>query len=294
MRVIITIAFLLFVASLSTNCNTFIANNTDSVYMDYNYEKLGYKLFKPAKKHFLNYDLEEISGLAYYKEGLLAAIEDEDGILYLIDAETGEIAKKIEFGDSGDYEGVEIIDNHVFVLDSDGDIFDFRLTENGEVDVDKEETDLSASNDTEGLGKIGNDLLIALKGSGDTDENNVDGKGIYHYRVFKRKIDEKEFLSIDEDELNEFISKRKYFNKVNDFDPSAIAIHPVTEDIYLLSADKVLVVFNREKEIKEVIRLNPVTYNQAEGICFAPDGTMYISSEGDGGKGKLMTIRYEK
>ncbi len=294
MRVIITIASLLFVASLSTNCDTFIAERTDSVYMDYNYQKLGYKLFKPVKKHFLNYDLEEISGLSYYKDGLLAAVEDEDGILYIIDAKTGEISKKIDFGDKGDYEGVEIIDNHVFVLDSDGDIFDFRLTGNDDLDVDKEETKLSASNDTEGLGRLGNDLLIALKGSGDIDDNKVDGKAIYLYSVFKRKINENEFLSIDEERLNEFISKRKYFNKVNDFDPSAIALHPITNDIYLLSADKVLTVFSKDKQLKEVIRLNPITYNQAEGICFAPDGTMYISSEGDGGKGKIMIIQYEK
>lgn len=293
MRVIITICSLLFVASLSTNCNTFIAERTDSVYMDYDYDKLGYKLYAPMAKHFLPYDLEEISGLSYYKDGLLAAVEDEDGILFLIETKSGEIAKKIEFGDSGDYEGVEIIDDHVFVLDSDGDIFDFRLSD-GDIDVDKEETELSASNDTEGLGRLGNDLLIALKGSGDIDDNKVDGKAIYRYSVFKRKIYEKEFLSIDEERLNEFISKRKYFNKVNDFDPSGIAVHPITNDIYLLSADKVIVVFNQEKNIKEVIRLNPITYNQAEGICFAPDGTLYISSEGDGGKGKLMTIKYEK
>ena len=110
----------------------------------------------------------------------------------------------------------------------------------------------------------------------------------------RKKLDEKELFSIEEDDLNDFIGNRKYFNRVNDFDPSGIAQNPLTKDIYVLSADKVLVVLNPDYKLKEVIKLNPVTYNQAEGICFDPSGTMYISSEGDGGKGKLIIINYAK
>ncbi|MTI22615.1 hypothetical protein E1176_16405 [Fulvivirga sp. RKSG066] len=292
MKELLTILAIIFIGSLSTNCESFISQSTDSVYMDYDHAKLGYKLYKPTKKHFLNYDLEEISGLSYYKDGLLAAVEDEGGDLFILDAATGEIKREIDFGNSGDYEGVEIIDNHAYILESDGDIYDFEITDDDKVDAVKTETILERKNDAEGLGFIKGNLAIALKGDEDTDDNKTDGKAIYAYNISKKELVENELFDIEEDDLNDFVSKRKYFNKVNDFDPSAIAVHPITGDVYVLSADRVLVVLTPGFELKEVIRLSSVTYNQAEGLCFSPNGTMYISSEGDGGKGKLMTINY--
>lgn len=279
-------------ASFSTQCNSYLSVETDSVYADYDYKKLGYKLFEPAKKHFLNYDLEEISGLSYYKKGVLAAVADEQAHVYFLEATTGKIIREIDFGKPGDFEGVEIMNDQVYAINSSGDIHWFKLNEKNEVDSRSENTVLSRENDCEGLGQLDGKLLIALKGSGDTGKNKVKGKGIYLYDVDKKEIENKELFSIDEEGINDFIKDRKYFNKINDFDPSAIAQHPITGDLYVLSADKVLVILDENFKMKEVVRLPPITYNQAEGICFAPDGTMYISSEGDGGKGKLMEISY--
>jgi len=294
MKLIAGFLILISLSTLQTNCSSYISEQTDSVYMDYDYEELGYKLFEPRKKHFLPYELEEISGLSYYKKNQLLAIEDEHAELYFINTKTGKIIRKIDFGKSGDYEGVEVMGESVFILKSNGDIYSFKLSDENKVDADNENTVLEGENDAEGLGAYKGDLLIALKGSGDTDDNNADGKGFYRYNISKKEIVEEELFDVEKEDLTEFISDRKFFNKVNDFDPSAIAMHPITKDIYVLSADKVLAIFNGNFEIKEVIKLPVVAYNQAEGICFAPDGTMYISSEGDGGKGKLMIIDYNR
>lgn len=291
-ELIIALFVFISLASLSTHCTSFVASRTDSVYMDYNYKELGYVLNEPIKKHFLNYDLEEISGLTFYKENQVAAIEDEKGKLYFIDVNTGDITRTIEFGSDGDYEGVEFIGDQVYILRSDGDIYNFTLTNDNKADANKEETVLDSKNDAEGLGFDGQNLIVALKGSGDTKDNNAHGKAIYSYDVEKKEITEKELFDFHKDDLTDFIKHRKYFSRVSDFDPSAIAVHPFTKDYYVLSADKVLAIFNQNFSIKEVIKLNPITYNQAEGICFGPDGTMYISSEGDGAKGKLMVIEY--
>lgn len=294
LRAIITIFILISIGSLSTNCDSYIAKNTDSVYMDYDYQKLGYKLFAPAKKTFLKYDLEEISGLSYYESGKLAAIEDEEGKLYILDSADGKILREIKFAKPGDYEGVEIVANTAYILRSDGDIYYFDITASDELEAAKYETILMNENDAEGLASKDNDLLIALKGSGDTEDNKTKGKAVYNFSADEKRLAQKEVLSINEDVLNEFIKERKFFNNINDFDPSAIAIHPSSGDLYLLSADKVLVVFDPDYKLKEVIRLHPIIYNQAEGICFSPEGTMFISSEGDGGKGKLIRINYAK
>ena len=95
------------------------------------------------------------------------------------------------------------------------------------------------------MGYDGEKLLIACKNSGDVDDNEVDGKAVYSFDLSEKKVSEKEAFSITEDELDAFIKDRKYFDNVKDFDPSGIAVHPITGDIYLLSADHVLVVFTK-------------------------------------------------
>ena len=294
MRLLAFVLVALFGLSMSTGCDNFISKNTDSVYMDYDHQRLGYRFFSPDKKHFLSYDLEEISGLTYYQAGRVAAIEDENGFLYIINVTTGKVERKIAFSDPEDFEGVEIIDNQVYVIASNGDLYTFELASSNDIRAKKIETPLTRKNDVEGLAYYHGKLWMALKGDEDIDSNDAKGKAVYAYDLDKKSLISRQWLSISLDDLSDFVKNRKYFNRVHDFDPSGIAIHPMTNDIYLLSADGYLAILTPDHALKELIKLNPITYNQAEGICFSPDGTCYISSEGAGGKGKLMQINYLK
>jgi uncharacterized protein YjiK len=75
------------------------------------------------------------------------------------------------------------------------------------------------------------------------------------------------------------------------FYPSAIAVHPVTHDVYILSTKdtKCMAVFTHSGELKYVSTISADLMPQPEGICFSPDGTLYISTEGKaGGKGEVF------
>ncbi|MBK7408618.1 MAG: SdiA-regulated domain-containing protein [Saprospirales bacterium] len=78
------------------------------------------------------------------------------------------------------------------------------------------------------------------------------------------------------------------------FAPSALAIHPLTGHLYLLSSvGKLLVVLDRETgAIIYVQKLKKSVHPQPEGICFDPDGTMYISNEGKDGNGLIHKFAY--
>ena len=65
-------------------------------YQDYQLSNVPYKLYSPYAEYKLHWDLEEISGLSYYKNNQLLAIEDETGNVYIIDGDSGEKTRKIK------------------------------------------------------------------------------------------------------------------------------------------------------------------------------------------------------
>jgi len=79
------------------------------------------------------------------------------------------------------------------------------------------------------------------------------------------------------------------------FGPSGIAVHPVTGEIYIVSAvGNVLIVLNRKNEIMHLQKLRKKVHQQPEGITFDQKGNLYISNEGKEGKGKILMFSYMK
>ncbi|MBL3654870.1 SdiA-regulated domain-containing protein [Fulvivirga sediminis] len=285
---------MLALTMLTNNCNTIYETDSDSTYLDYNEKEIGYKFYQPDREDKLHDDLEETSGLAYIDENTLATIEDESGYLYLINSANGEIQRKIKFHKSGDYESVEIIDGMAYVMKSNGDLYFFELTDEDKVDAEEVETAFSSKNNLEGMCYDGKQLLIACKNSGDVDGNEVDGKAIYGLDLETKEVSKKDLFHVKESDLDAFLEGRKYFDHVKEFDPSGIDVHPITNDIYVISADHVITIFTADYKIKEVVKLDKHIYQQPEGICFTPDGTLYISSEGKGKRGRLFKLLYQK
>ncbi|ELR72977.1 hypothetical protein C900_00479 [Fulvivirga imtechensis AK7] len=285
-------ANLMVLAFFVSHCNNITGSTFDSAYVDYDYQRTGYKFYEPAKQMELHNDLVEISGLGVVDDNTLAAVEDETGHVYLLSTEDGSVLRKIKFGKQGDYEGVELIGDDVYVLKSNGTLYSFKLTRQDEVEAREIETVFSSKNDLEGLGHDGQSLLIACKASGNIDGNKVKGKAVYRYYIPGSKLITKEVVDIEKDQLSAFVNDRSYFNEIRQFDPSAIAKHPISKDIYILSADHILVILSADYQLKEVVKLDKNIYKQPEGISFASDGTMYISNEGKGGKATLVKLLY--
>jgi len=160
---------------------------------------LPYRFNVPGLTFELDKDLREISGLAWWNTDTLVAIEDESATIYFLSAKDGSILKKTNFGDKGDYEGIAMFERIIYVLRSDGDVFkvDHPLREKSK--ADKNETDLSQSDDAEGLcyAPQTKSLLIAVKEEGD----NKGKRSIHQLELEAKDIEKKPFLLIDEDLL---------------------------------------------------------------------------------------------
>lgn len=271
-----------------------------------------YDLNNPDRKYYLPDILMEISGNTLLNDRIMICIQDEEGDLFFYDLDEGRLLKRVDFGKDADYEDVVLTGDEVFVLRSNGTIYRLRDFENEETVRTKEiKTRLSKKNNCEGLcyDPVENRLLIALKGDPEVnDDQDFDGyKAIYTFDLDEEKVTKQpEYLidlgnikDLENASLYEKISHRiaETFEESGDirFQPSAIAIHPQTDHIYILaSVGKAIVVMNRDGEMLWVERLDKWRFVQPEGMTFSFDGTLYISSEGDGGNGTIMRFEMKE
>lgn len=266
---------------------------------------LNYNLEKPDTTFEMPEILVEISGLGFDKNfEKLYAIQDEDGIIFIIDKKTGAVEKEITFHKEGDYEGVEVVGDTVYVVKSTGTIYEVLNLGTEEQETRKYNLFLQSENDVEGFGfdpQI-NKLLMACKGIPATGESfdiirhkkvvfgfdintkEIDPIPVYDIRLdaILRCLQYSTTIKNTENLTDQFSSEKEEI----DFNPSGIAIHPFTKDIYILSsAGKTLIVLNYAGEIIHIEKLEKKIHRQPEGIAFDKDGTLYISNEGKG-KGK--------
>lgn len=261
-----------------------------------NTEKL-YKLTDPDEEWKLPEDLVEVSGNTWVDDNHLILIEDLHPELYLIqlNGDKADLEKKIPFAetekDKYDIEDVVLTGNVVYALYSHGTIFRVDGWNGTSPKTETFKTFLKKENNAEGLcyDPVSKKLLVACKEDPGIKGADKFTKAIYSFDPAKGKMDKDPFMVITED----------MFKSLNDdkldFYPSAIGVHPLTNDIYILSTKdtKCLAVFSHDgKKLKSFQYIDKDLMPQPEGICFAPDGTMYISSEGKkGDPGNLFRFK---
>lgn len=258
-----------------------------------------YEVWEPDASWKLPKKLIEISGLSYIDEDRLACVQDEKGNIYIFNVSTGEVERKISFGEDGDYEGIEVIGNDAWILKSNGTLIEVKnFMEVTPSSVQKFKTGLTRKNDAEGLAydPLTDHLLIACKGHPFIEEEEgKEFKAIYNFNLDTKKLDLEPQHLVEMDTIKYYknyntmtqlgVELLAYFDHSKgdlSFQPSGIAIHPITGNMYLIgSVGNLLMVFDRDGRMLAMIKLRSKYYFQPEGICFSPDGTLYISNEGD-------------
>ncbi|GAL87383.1 hypothetical protein MYP_4613 [Sporocytophaga myxococcoides] len=259
---------------------------------------LPYDLNKPSMTYTLPEILNEVSGVTFIDSARLACIQDELGTAYIYNINNKAIEYEHKFDQDGDFEGVTYINKSLYVLRSDG-----RLTELDNFNVHtggkniQHISPLLQTANNEGLcyDSLHNRLLIAGKSK---PADNKSERYIYEYDLIKKEFVAEPAYRINVNEIEKVaqrfnIEQQKEYTakgklKPFNFRPSDLAVHPLTNEIYVLSAaDKLLIVIDRAGNIKYISKLNPELFPKAEGIAFSPNGTMLISNEG---KEKVPTI----
>ncbi len=247
--------------------------------------------FAQVFTHKLEPKLKEISGLAWDKKlDEFVAHNDESGKLFYLDKETKLIKSEVLFGEKGDYEEVAVVNSVPYVLRSDGLVIKIDKDSSGKVQpVEMGKPALSGVNDFEAMyyDPARNALVLLCKNC-ESDNKQVvsayacylDSTGFVPAPVFTISVDEVKTAS-------PFKSSR--------FEPSAAAIHPVLQKLFILSSgSSQLVIAGLDGKLEGVYELGKKLFPQPEGLTFKSNGDMYISNEGRAEKATILRFPYRK
>jgi len=264
-----------------------------------------YDFSNPDQSFELPKKLKEISGLSVLDSDYLAAIQDEEGRVYSISIAEGKLEDELRFAKDGDFEGVERVNDDLYTLRSDGDIYRIKNWRDfGKKDDSKKyETFLSEKNDTEGLGydAKNNRLLVACKE--DPGDDLKDSRAVYAFDLDEHELIEEPVLVIDLKEI-ENITPDHPLNRLvrrlaaplrdmSGFKPAAIAVHPLTDQIFIVSSvRKLLLAYNPNGALEDLWLLSEDRFPQPEGLAFLPNGDLFIANEGGNGRATLMRFNY--
>lgn len=237
-------------------------------------------------------ELAEISGIVYYpKDSSVFAIVDEDGLLYKISLSRKNDIKKWRFDKKHDFEDVALRDSIFYVLISNGEIETLQFDKDGSISMNKSEFPGASKKTNEFESLYYDDSLqqfvLLCKNCEDDSHKTVTAWG---YNI-QTKAYTASVFTIDVQPVAQKLGLEKMKLK-----PSAAAIDPVTDELYILcSIDHLLVITDRKGKFIDLYKLDPAIYKQPEGIAFTPAGDMIISNESHlTGVANILLIKNKK
>jgi hypothetical protein len=267
----------------------------------------GYNLTAPDRRFILPDTLREISGHTGIDSTTLACVQDENGIVFIYDVVNNKIKKQFTFNIDGDYEGITRVGKTMYILRSDGTLFEISDYESKNFKLNSYVTGIPADNN-EGLcyDADNNRLLIACKGKIGKGREYKDKRAIYGFDLATKELSDEPAFDFDLEAINAFAANKDIDIPVKEkkkgppkapsikFRTSAIGIHPFTKKLYLLSAaDHMLFVFDMEGNVEHIELLDEVMFNKAEGITFFENGDMLITNEAQDKKPTLLRFNYQ-
>jgi uncharacterized protein YjiK len=249
----------------------------------------GYNLHNPIVVN-LRTELDEISGIhSYPKDTSLFAINDEIGVLYKIYLRQPLYIEQWKFSAGADYEDISLLDSTFYVLQSHGDITRFKFIKGDSIVVDDCGTPLKEKNEFETMyyDKFHQKFILICK---DCKQDNKSSVTAFSFDPLTKAYSNTPFFVMDTKAITQKLGDDK-----NKFKPSAAAIHPITKELYIVSAvNKALVVATREGVVKEVFKLSERVFKQPEGLTFNENGDLYISNEfAEIGAANILVFKYK-
>lgn len=240
----------------------------------------GYNLLKPTNEYEMPAVLTELSGISVEPDGTIWCIQDEIGAAFRFNPITSSLNETLRFTDVGDFEDIVTFGDSLWVLRSDGAIFSMN-TKQFEGSTKRYQHRVQSLN-IEGMAydQRNNRVLLAAK---EPDVNESENSKTVYALDLQTSDPISKLFKIEVAEIETMLKKAMADATIPpiDFQPSAIGVHPITSDIYILSAtDRMLAVYTPNYQLKTVCPLPASIYYKPEGLSFSANGNLFIAGEG--------------
>ena len=237
--------------------------------------------------------LNEISGLALTDDGRVLSVTDEVAIIYELDFESGRLVKAFAFGKpvvKGDFEGIAVIDDTVYLTTSKGKVLFGPEGVDGErAPFDTFKTDLGDECEIEGLAASHDGALLFFLCKNVKKKARVDGLTVFAWSVADRELVDERTLTIPESEIMSSL-------RVDRLSPSGLSIVRESGNFVVLAGrQRALFELSAEGEFIEARPLLlAARHRQAEGITIAARDLLLIADEGGAHKARLAVYEAEE
>ncbi len=248
-----------------------------------------FDLSHPQSVHHLPMGISPFSDVTMLDSTQMLGLDQEVGSLILFDLTTNSIKSQLTLGETK-FTDMAMMDSTVVLLDADHQVH-FLLPPYDSLSFE------TASKIDEDLIINGACLHSSTKRMFLMSEPVEKGEGlftssIYTYNLNHRKLNETTLFDVNTTDIELFASENNIslpLLSVNDFGdsisglnftPSAIAVHPKTNEIYILSSgDKSLVVYDQFGKVVNFTFLDPSLFTAPSGLTFLANGDLLISNK---------------
>lgn len=232
--------------------------------------------------------LTEISGLASASDDSVFAHDDERAVIYELRASDGEVLRSFQLGRfavAGDFEGVATLGDRIYLITSDGQIYDALIGADGDrVDYQVHDSGVGEHCEVEGLSQTpsANGLLVLCKEM--NRKQDRDHLHIYRWETGCEVTAAELWLKIS---LKDLLGGSKSKN----FAPSALEWDPQKKQLWIASArSRDLLVLSETGALIERRKLDEERHPQAEGLTLLPDDRLILADEQADARSAYLTI----
>lgn len=242
----------------------------------------------PSHRRDLPPLFREVSGLALAPDGRLFLHNDEQGILAAVDAREGRILATYRLGPRTpreDFEGVAIVGDRLFLVTSDGVLFETRVPPAGSADLmvlpfRQIRTGLGARCEVEGLAAeppSAGDTVLVLACKTPRAPELAGRLTVFRWSVARGALATPERISVPLLALAAGRGRRALF-RASGLDRVSATGHYVA----VAGPDRAIAEFDAAGEVVAAAPLHR-RHGQAEGVVVTADGALIISDEGPRG-----------
>ncbi len=224
--------------------------------------------------------LQEISGLAMTDDNRLLGHNDEQGVVFDVDYRDGSIVKAFGLGDlkkpiSGDFEGIAVTNDTIYLVTSTGRIYECREGADGEtVPFTVHTTGVGREYEIEGLAYDPDQRALLIMSKNPLGRERKGKLTIYRWSLDTRQLVEGGHTVIPIKDFAQHIKGKK-------FQPSGIERNPQSGNYFIVAArQSAIAEITPTGQVVAVAQFPAKRHPQMEGITFSPDNRIIVSDEG--------------